>query len=377
MSGVPISGIPDYLGIRVTEVGPGTMTAELEVRRELLNPFGSAPGGGTRATLRRRVRPRDPMRDYIGALPTHFAAFRTGSGLHYDGEFWKLSLLPTMWSPGPIDVPDPPVDVAAVNPWMLRMAGAVADGVHVHPLNTPTYLNRTVLPNLEQGSSRAGRSLADLDLIVPALVAPGSTPDEVSEWREAARIQVAFYGSTPNYAFIFDQLGREGTTARIRECQKAGDLDGMAAQIDDELLDHFCVSGHWDTVTISWPIATRGSPPVWSSISPAPDGPGTRRRSVLGVSWPEPSDNRAGDQTPLLVFPRARPSLFRCRSTLGIRRLRSPIMAVDPRRCCNSKLHIARSARLLGVRGGCTGLHQGLFPHLPGPDPCEFDSREQ
>lgn len=38
-------GLPDYLGIRTTDVGPGTMTAELEIRPELLNPFGSAHGG--------------------------------------------------------------------------------------------------------------------------------------------------------------------------------------------------------------------------------------------------------------------------------------------------------------------------------------------
>jgi uncharacterized protein (TIGR00369 family) len=38
-------GLPEYLAIRTTEVGPGTMTAELEVRPELLNPFGSVHGG--------------------------------------------------------------------------------------------------------------------------------------------------------------------------------------------------------------------------------------------------------------------------------------------------------------------------------------------
>jgi len=38
-------GLPDYLGIRTTEVGPGTMTAELDIRPELLNPFGSVHGG--------------------------------------------------------------------------------------------------------------------------------------------------------------------------------------------------------------------------------------------------------------------------------------------------------------------------------------------
>lgn len=38
-------GLPDYLGIRTSEVGPGTMTAQLEIRPELLNPFGTVHGG--------------------------------------------------------------------------------------------------------------------------------------------------------------------------------------------------------------------------------------------------------------------------------------------------------------------------------------------
>lgn len=40
-----LTGLPAYLGIVTTDVGPGTMTAELEVRAELLNPFGTAHGG--------------------------------------------------------------------------------------------------------------------------------------------------------------------------------------------------------------------------------------------------------------------------------------------------------------------------------------------
>ncbi|MBU6217346.1 MAG: LLM class F420-dependent oxidoreductase, partial [Acidobacteria bacterium] len=63
---------------------------------------------------------------------------------------------------------------------------------------------------------------------------------------ELARMQVAFYGSTPNYAFIFEQVGRPGTTAALREHQKAGDVAGMVAVIDDELLAHFVVEAPWE-----------------------------------------------------------------------------------------------------------------------------------
>jgi probable F420-dependent oxidoreductase len=191
--------------------------------------------------------PGPRLREYVEAVRASFAAFR-GAPLEHHGEHWNLSLLPAMWSPGPIDVHDPPIDIAAVNPWMLRMAGAVADGIHVHPLNNPTYLQDTVLPNRAAGAALAGRYPGDVQLIVPTFAAPGSTPDEVEVWRELARMQVAFYGSTPNYAFVFEQLGRPGTTERIRERQKAGDIAGMAAVVDDELLDHFCISGDWAAV---------------------------------------------------------------------------------------------------------------------------------
>lgn len=210
-------------------------------------------GTQVRAHIERRYgaefdSPGPRLREYVLAVRAVFAAFRGDVPLTHEGKFWDLSLLPASWSPGPIAAPDPPIDIAAVNPWMLRMAGEVADGVHVHPLNTPAYLRDTVMPNIVAGAIAAGREPADLQVIVPTFAAPGATSDEVHMWREMARTQVAFYGSTPNYAFIFEQVGREDITPRLRERQKAGDLTGMAAVIDDDLLDHFCVSGEWTEV---------------------------------------------------------------------------------------------------------------------------------
>jgi uncharacterized protein (TIGR00369 family) len=40
-----LTGLPQYLGIRTVDVGPARMVAELDVRAELLNPFGTAHGG--------------------------------------------------------------------------------------------------------------------------------------------------------------------------------------------------------------------------------------------------------------------------------------------------------------------------------------------
>src|SRR6201995_3378041 len=190
-------------------------------------------------------RPGPRLRDYVRAVKACFAAFRTGK-LEHHGEFYDLDFITPQWSAGPIDAPDPKVDIAAVNPWMLRMAGAAADGVHIHPLGEPGYINRHALPNIAEGAEKAGRSPSDIAVIVPVMTIVGDTDEERAKERELVRASMSFYGSTPNYAFIWDEAGFEGTTARIREKQKAGDFKGMAAQITDDHIATFATEATWD-----------------------------------------------------------------------------------------------------------------------------------
>ena len=190
-------------------------------------------------------RPGPRLRDYVRAVKACFSAFRTGK-LDHHGDFYDLNFITPQWSPGPIDAPDPKVDIAAVNPWMLRMAGEVADGVHIHPLGEPGYLTRHALPDIAEGAAKAGRSPSDIALIVPVMTIVGDTDEERAKERELVRASMSFYGSTPNYAFIWDEAGFDGTTARIREKQKAGDFAGMAAQISDEHIAAFATESTWD-----------------------------------------------------------------------------------------------------------------------------------
>ena len=83
-------------------------------------------------------------------------------------------------------------------------------------------------------------------MIVPVMTIVGDSDEERDKERESVRASMAFYGSTPNYAFIWDEAGFEGTTARIREKQKAGDFPGMAAQVTDEHVAAFATESTWD-----------------------------------------------------------------------------------------------------------------------------------
>src|ERR1700742_2533475 len=148
-------------------------------------------------------RPGPRLRDYLLAVKACFSAFPTGK-LDHHGEFYDLDFITPQWSPGQIEQPDPKVDIAAVNPWMLRMAGEVADGVHIHPLGEPGYINRHALPNIAEGAQKADRPPSDIAIIVPVMTIVGDTDEERDKQRELVRASMSFYGGTPNYAFIGD-----------------------------------------------------------------------------------------------------------------------------------------------------------------------------
>jgi probable F420-dependent oxidoreductase len=190
--------------------------------------------------------PGPRLRDYVEAVKACLRAFRGEEPLHHDGPYYKLSLLPAMWAPRRHEYGNISVDISAVGDWMCRMAGEVADGIHVHPFHSPHYIEHRLLPAVSNGAKTAGRAVSDVDLIVPVFAIPGDTPEERAPLIEMARARIAFYGSTRNYAFQFDDLGFEGTSARLNEKLKAGDLAGMAQLITDEMLEHFAVVAPWD-----------------------------------------------------------------------------------------------------------------------------------
>jgi len=207
-------------------------------------------GSQVKAHVERRYgveydRPAARMRDYVAAVKACWRAFDRTERLSHAGEFYELSLLPPDWTPRAHDHPMR-VDISAVGPYMVRVAGEVADGVHVHPLHSMHYIEHRLLPGVADGAARAGRSKDEIDLIIPVFACPGDTPEERAPYVAHAKRQIAFYGSTPNYSFQFDDLGFDGTTGRIRTKMKAGELDSLGDLITDEMLDTFGLVASWD-----------------------------------------------------------------------------------------------------------------------------------
>jgi probable F420-dependent oxidoreductase len=208
-------------------------------------------GTQVRAHIERRYssefeHPGPRLRDYVEAVRDIFRAFQGTAPLQHRGEFYRHELLPAMWSPGPIAHPDVPIYVSAVGPWMVKMAGEVADGIHVHPLHSQRYVEEMLRPGVAAGAAAAGRDAAAVALAVPVFTVVGDTEEERAPWRALARSQIAFYGSTRNYAFQFDLIGHEGTSARLNERLKSGDIAGMADLITDDMLAELAIEASWD-----------------------------------------------------------------------------------------------------------------------------------
>lgn len=207
-------------------------------------------GSQVKAHIERRYssefdRPAARLRDYVLAVKACFRAFNREERLSHDGDFYAMSLLPTNWSPAPHDH-EMKVDISAVGPVMTRVAGEVADGIHVHPLHSMHYIENRLLPGLTAGAARVGRDGSKIDLLIPVFACPGDTPEERAPYIARTKTQIAFYGSTKNYAFQFDDLGFEGVSATLNEKLKAGDIQGMTDTITDEMLDHYAVIATWD-----------------------------------------------------------------------------------------------------------------------------------
>lgn len=239
-------------GIALAFARSPMVTAEIawELAEATGGRFVLGLGSQVKAHIERRYSadfspPGPRMKEYVQAVKAIFRAFRGEEKLHYEGDFYHFSLLPSTWSPGPIDVPDPKVFVSAVLPYMSRLVGEVCDGIHVHPFHSPEYVRDVQRVEIEKGLARSGRSLDAITFQVPIMTAVGDTDEELERTREHSRMMIAFYGSTRTYAPIFDHHGFTGLSDALHERQKRGDMKGMIGLVTDEVLAPYTVTASW------------------------------------------------------------------------------------------------------------------------------------
>lgn len=185
--------------------------------------------------------PGPKLRDAIRAIRAIWDCWQHGTPLDYRGEFYTFSLMTPAFSPGPIDVPPPPVYIAAVNAFNCRLVGELCDGIHVHPFHSPAYLREFVLPHIQAGLERSGRARSAVTVVTPVFLITGRSAGEIRDARESVRRRIAFYASTRTYRPILDAHGWGDLAGKLHPRSLAGDWAGMAALISDEMLRAYAV----------------------------------------------------------------------------------------------------------------------------------------
>ena len=139
-----------------------------------------------RAPLQRAlVAPNARMREFVRALRAIWRAWETGERLDFRGEFYTHTLMSPFFSPGPNPHGPPPVLLAGFGPAMMAVAGEVADGWIVHPLNSPSYVRAVGLPALTKRSgARRSRPRAASRSACQTIAMIGSTDEEIARARD-------------------------------------------------------------------------------------------------------------------------------------------------------------------------------------------------
>lgn len=191
-------------------------------------------------------RPAARMEDYLQALRTVWRMER-GEAVVHDGEFYRV-LRPGLGGPGDQTGRRlPRVYVAAVGPLMTQVAARRADGLIGHPFTSVEYVRDHVVPRVEEILDREGRAARDFTLCQGLTVCIAEDRDVA---RHEARQQIGFYGSTPNYAGVFDSCGDGALGERLRQLWRRGrpSLPALVAAVPDEAVDRYAIAGSPDEV---------------------------------------------------------------------------------------------------------------------------------
>jgi probable F420-dependent oxidoreductase len=163
-----------------------------------------------------------------------------GGARDFDGEHVRVTRFALASVPaGPIRL-----FVGALGPRMLRLAGAVGDGVCLN-LMPPEAVPRQ-LAEVRRGAEQAGRDLpAHFRVMARFHVV---VTNDVEAGRDGIRSAFGPYFAQPVYNRFLGWLGRPDAAAGIAQAFARGDRAGVAAAFDDSVVDGVALVGPVEVV---------------------------------------------------------------------------------------------------------------------------------
>ena len=188
-------------------------------------------------------RPADRMRELVAGIRAIWQSWTDGTPLRFAGDFYTHTRMIPAFDPGPNRYAAPRILTAGFGPRMTEVAGEVADGFIVHPVNSRRSLLELTRPAIEAGARRAGRDPNALEIVCVTTVVTGRTEEELARSKEGVRAQLAFYGTTPAYLPVFALHGYGDLHPELQRLARENRWREMAALVDDELIETIAVVG--------------------------------------------------------------------------------------------------------------------------------------
>ncbi len=218
------------------------------------------------------------LREQIQVIRAFWDTWQNGTKLNFRGEYYKATLMSPFFNPGAIEHPNIPIYIAGVNAGLAKLAGELCEGFHAHPFNSPRYMKEVILPAIEEGLQKSGRKRGDLAVSMTPFVA--TSPEEEA----FARMQIAFYASTPSYHAVMDLYGWSETAQQLSGYAAKGEWSEMPMLITDEMLHEFCLvttqenladdlkkryEGIADRITLYTPFVPKEKDDWWRKLAKA------------------------------------------------------------------------------------------------------------
>ncbi len=190
--------------------------------------------------------PMPRLREYIQMIRAIWDCWQHGTKPDFRGEHYQFTLMSPFFNPGPIEHPHIPIYISAVNVYNARLAGEMCDGLRLHGFNTPKYLHEVIMPAVEAGAKKAGRSVKDIDIAGLGFLITGKNSAELTQNAAPVRRQISFYASTPSYKPVLDVHGWGDVGDRLLGMSRRGEWAAMSELITDDMLEEFCTIGTYD-----------------------------------------------------------------------------------------------------------------------------------
>ena len=192
--------------------------------------------------------PAPRMREYIQAVRAIWAAWKGDGKLAYEGKHYRFTLMTPNFVPENYDGPPPRLGPAAVGPAMLKVAAEESDDVKLHVFCTRKYLAETIMPILEAGLAKSGRTREQFEISGGGFVVTGKDDEAVAKLFDWVRYRVAFYGSTPAYWPVFEAHGLGDLGRKLNAMTRAGQWDQLAGEVSDDVVHLFAAVGRHDQI---------------------------------------------------------------------------------------------------------------------------------